>query len=123
MARRKHVPWDAWKDPAITPLGAGEPAKDGDTRVRCWFCAVYTHHLQCSVNRLVEGSYRQEWYDVRTCAKGLGHDPFILRRCEAFKPISPQYRMRLPDEAYQRGWRADYGDDECMLGRKNTIAC
>ena len=61
------------------------------------------------------------WVDCRTCAKGLGHDPFILRRCSAFRVISPQYRIRLPPEAFERGWRERYGTEEHMLGTDNAI--
>ncbi len=102
--------------------GDGRLGPEGDTRVRCWFCAHYTHHLETAIWKHDEtGAYRPHWIKCRTCSKGLGHDPFILRRCEAFRPISPRLRIRLPDEAFQRGWKLDYGDDEHMQGRKNTI--
>ncbi len=97
--------------------GDGRPGPDGDDRVRCWFCAHYTHNIELPIWKDGE----KIWVPVRTCAKGLGHDPFILRRCEAFKPISAYRRIKLPDEAFQRGWRLDYGDDDHMQGRKNTI--
>lgn len=100
-------------------LGDGKPGPDGDTRVRCWFCANYTHNLQVPVRKLVDGSYVTKWIDCRTCRRGLGHDPFILRRCEAFKVISPQYRIKLPPEAFERGWRLKYGTENHMQGTHN----
>ncbi len=97
--------------------GDGRLGPEGDTRVRCWFCAHYTHNIELPIWKDGE----KVWVPVRTCARGLGHDPFILRRCDAFKTMSPQYRIKLPDEAFQRGWLADYGTEEYNLGRKNTI--
>lgn len=97
--------------------GDGRPGEDGDTRVRCWFCHHYTHNIQLPIWKDGE----RIWVDCRTCSKGLGHDPFIMRRCAAFRPIQPQYRIRLPDAAFRRGWRVNYGDEEHMLGRKNSV--
>ena len=100
--------------------GDGQSGHDpDDTRVRCWFCGHYTHNIELPIWKQGE----KVWVPVRTCARGLGHDPFILRRCEAFRPIPQARRIRLPDEAFQRGWRLDYGDDDHMQGRKNAIDC
>ncbi len=105
-------------------LGDGTPGPEGDARVRCWFCAHYTHNLQLPLwVHDKTGATVKIWIDCRTCSKGEGHDPFILRHCPYFKPLAPQYRIRLPDEAFQRGWRDDYGTDDDMIGGKLTRAC
>ena len=100
-------------------VGDGAPGPEGDTRVRCWFCGHYTHNLETSVQIHDDtGTLVNRWMKCRTCSKGLGHDPFILRHCETFKPIPPARHIKLPDEAFQRGWKLDYGDDKHMVGRK-----
>ena len=121
--RQRSLPWHAGHGTDPDFLGDGQPSLDFDFRVRCWFCRQYTHHLQTPVSVLdATGARVLRWIDCRTCALGLGHDPFILRRCERFIARPPVERLKLPDEAFQRGWRSKYGDDTHMTGTDNTVA-
>lgn len=77
---------------------------DEDTRVRCWDCQHWTHHLQTSVYVHDETGRRvHKWIDCRTCAKGLAHDPIPLRRCDSYRELRPEHKMPLPKGALQ-GW-------------------
>lgn len=103
-----------WRpDPAWKAFhSAFDPDDPDDGRVICWYCQHWTHNLELPVWRdHVDGRMVFDYAPVRCCEKTgaegrLGHDPLIPRRCDLYKPRAPQYRVRLPDGAFPRGWRA-----------------
>ena len=64
---------------------------DEDTRVRCWDCRLWTHHLQVKIHSLTGEPAR--WANVRVCSKGLAYHPYVLRRCCEFRQLPPGRRM------------------------------
>ena len=80
---------------------------DIDTRVRCWDCKQWTHHIQVRIHSLMGTPAR--WVNVRVCALGLSYDPYVLRRCDKYQELPPGRKMPLPAEERQRGWVPNSG--------------
>lgn len=90
-----------------------EPDNPLDERVICWYCRHWTHNLQLPIHHPARPGEpeRIEWRTVRCCEKTgaegrLGFDPLIPRRCDHYVARPPQYRVKLPDGSFPRGWKS-----------------
>ena len=89
-----------------------DPDDPGDGRVLCWYCKHWTHHKRIILReRASDGRMTSLETPVRCCelvgpdGAILAYDPLVPRWCLEYSALAPQYRVRLPDGAFPRGWK------------------